>query len=80
MSDSAAPEKATTWTRAYVLGIGIAVYFLVATVWLPSFVLKLSFVASAPSVVRDLVGAGVWFLFLAAGLVGLRLAQRGRWI
>ncbi len=37
-----------TWVRAYAIGVGIALYFIVATIWLPSFVLRLSFVASAP--------------------------------
>ena len=69
-----------TWTRAYGIGIGIALYFIVATIWLPSFVLRMSIVASAPSVLRDLIGAGVWSVFLAIGLVALRLAQRARWI
>jgi hypothetical protein len=78
MPDSTTP--ATTWTRAYLIGIAIALYFIVATIWLPSFVLKLGFVAGAPSVLRDLIGAGVWFVFLAAGLFTLRWAQRARWI
>lgn len=80
MPDASAPASGTTWTRAYVAGLAIALYFVVATVWLPSFVLRLSFVASAPALVRDLVGSGVWFVFLAAGLLGLRLAQRARLI
>ena len=65
-----------TWTRAYVMGAAIALYFIVATIWLPSFVLKLSFVASAPAIIRDIVGSGAWFTFLAAGLFALRWAQR----
>ena len=65
-----------TWTRAYGLGIGITLYFVIATIWLPSFVLKLGFVAGAPAILRDTIGAGVWFVFLAVGLLGLRLAQR----
>jgi len=65
-----------TWTRAYILGVVIALYFIVATIWLPSFVLKLSVVASAPAIIRDLIGAGVWSVFVAAGLIGLRMAQR----
>jgi hypothetical protein len=79
MPDSTAPET-TTWTRAYVIGIGITLYFIVATIWLPSFVLKLGFVASSPAILRDLIGAGVWFVFLAVGLFALRWAQRARWI
>ena len=64
-----------TWVRAYAIGLAITLYFIVATIWLPSFVLKLSFVASAPPIIRDLAGAGVWFVFLAAGLFALRRAQ-----
>jgi hypothetical protein len=80
MPESTTQKSPITWTRAYVLGLAIALYFLVATVWLPSFVLRLGFVAAAPSILRDLIGAGVWFVFLAVGLVALRLAQRARWI
>jgi len=65
-----------TWTRAFFMAIAIALYFIIATIWLPSFVLKLSVVASAPAIIRDLVGSGAWFTFLAAGLFGLRRAQR----
>ena len=64
-----------TWVRAYAIGLAITLYFIVATIWLPSFVLKLSFVASAPPIIRDLAGTGVWFVFLAAGLFSLRRAQ-----
>ena len=64
-----------TWARAYVIGVVITLYFIVATIWLPSFVLKLSFVASAPAIIRDIVGSGAWFAFLAAGLFALRRAQ-----
>ena len=80
MPDVNAAGTSITWTRAYVLGIGIALYFMVATVWLPSFVLRLPIVASADSMMRDLIGSGVWIVFLLAGLVGLRLAQRARLI
>jgi len=80
MPNPNATENPVTWTRAYGLGIGIALYFIVATIWLPSFVLRMSVVASAPSTLRDIIGAGVWFVFLAVGLIALRLAQRARWI
>jgi len=80
MPDVKATKTPITWTRAYALGIGIALYFMVATVWLPSFVLRLPIVASADSMLRDLIGSGVWVVFLVAGLVVLRLAQRARLI
>ena len=76
MPDGSDTGGVMTWTRAYGLGIGITLYFVIATIWLPSYVLKLGFVAGAPAVIRDTIGAGVWFVFLAVGFVGLRLAQR----
>jgi hypothetical protein len=76
MAEQRAATRPITWTRAYALGVVIALYFIVATVWLPSFVLKIGFVASAPAALRDLIGAGVWAAFLAGGLFALRRAQR----
>lgn len=65
-----------SWTGAYVIALTIVAYFIVATVWLPSWVLKLGPVAGLPDAARDLVGAGVWAVSVAAGIAGLRWGQR----
>jgi Co/Zn/Cd efflux system component len=65
-----------SWSGSYVIALAIVAYFVVATVWLPSWVLGLSLLADAPNMVRDLIGSGVWALFVAAGVFGLRLGQR----
>ncbi len=66
----------------------IVLYFVIATVFVPSWVVQSGFLASPPSayedvfssefwgVVRDLVGTGVWLAALLAGLWALRRAQR----
>jgi predicted tellurium resistance membrane protein TerC len=51
-------------------------YFIVATVWLPDFVLSLDAVASASETVRDFVVLVVWGGALVAGMYLLRWAQR----
>lgn len=58
------------------MALVIAVYFIAATVWLPSWVLRLSPVAGADPILRDLIGSGVWFVFLVLGLWGLWRGQR----
>jgi hypothetical protein len=65
-----------TWSGAYLGALAIVGYFIVATVWLPSWVLGLRLLTDLPDLVRDLIGAGVWAVFVGAGVVGLRLGQR----
>jgi hypothetical protein len=67
---------ARSWSGSYVIALGIVAYFVVATVWLPSWVLGLRVLADVPSLVRDLIGAGVWAVFVGAGVIGLRIGQR----
>jgi hypothetical protein len=64
------------WLSATV----IVAYFGVTLLWLPSQVLRLSFVGELDRTVRDLIGASVWIVFLVAGLWGLRAAQRRKLI
>ncbi len=61
-------------------GLAIVGYFVLATVWLPSWVLRLPAVAQASRFVADLVGAAVWAAFLGLGMWGIRVAQRRGWI
>lgn len=37
-------------------------------------------VADAAALVRDLIGLGVWLVFLVGGLWGLRWSQKAGWI
>jgi len=65
-----------TWMNASLRGLVIFVYFVVATVWLPNFVVRLAPVASASSFVSDSLVLVVWGVGLGAGLWLLRFAQR----
>ncbi len=68
-----------TWVKAFLAGLLIVVYFVVATVWLPDFVLQLGPVADAASWVGDALIPAIWGLGLVGGLIGLRTAQRKDW-
>jgi len=65
-----------SWINAYGRGLLIFLYFVVATVWLPNFVVRLAPVASASSLVSDSLVLAVWGVGLGAGLWLLRFAQR----
>jgi len=65
-----------TWMNASLRAFVIFVYFVVATVWLPNFVVRLGPVASASSLVSDSVVLTVWGAGLGVGLWLLRWAQR----
>lgn len=68
------------WAEAGPAGLAIVAYFALATVWLPSWVLRIPAVAQASRSVADLVGTLVWAAFLVLGMWGLRVAQRRGWI
>ncbi len=75
-----------TWLKAGV----IVLYFIIATVFIPSRVVESGALASPPSVwgdlissdlweiIRSLIGAGVWVVALAFGMWGLRRVQRNK--
>jgi len=65
-----------TWVNAYVRGLLIFVYFVVATVIVPDIVVRLDVITGASSVVQDLVVPGVWAAGLVGGLYLLRRFQR----
>ncbi|HEX6219793.1 MAG TPA: hypothetical protein VF115_01735 [Acidimicrobiia bacterium] len=69
-----------SWIEAGLAGLAIVAYFALTTVWVPSWVLRMSAVAQASQAVSDLVGTLVWAVFLLLGMWGLRLAQRRGWI
>ena len=65
-----------SWIGAIGRGLLIVAFFFVGTVWIPDFVLKLDSIASASSLVSDLVVLVVWGGGFTGGLCLLRLAQR----
>lgn len=65
-----------SWIDAGIRSLAIVAYFLVATVWLPNFLLGLGSVSRADPVVQDVVAAGSWLIGLGFGLWLLRAAQR----
>jgi hypothetical protein len=76
---SLAPRQ-KSWAEAGLTGLVIVAYFALATVWLPSWVLRTPAVAQASRSVADFVGTMVWAALLVVGMWGLRLAQRRGWI
>ena len=67
------------WLVASGKAILIFAYFVVATVWLPSWFLRQDPVAGASGFVQDLVGSGVWLVAFVVGLWGLRRSQSAGW-
>lgn len=75
-----------TWLKS----TAIVLYFIIATVAIPSMVMEASWLAAPPSVyddlistetwdiIRSLIGSGVWLVALALGVWGLRRVQRSR--
>ncbi|MDX1621447.1 MAG: respiratory nitrate reductase subunit gamma, partial [Nitriliruptorales bacterium] len=65
-----------SWPAALGRSTLIVIFFVLGTVWLPSFVMRMDALSTAPSLVRDLLAAGIWLALVVAGLWGLRWAQR----
>ena len=65
-----------SWLNAYIRGLVIFAYFLIATVMIPKSVLRLNAVGSASAVVQDLIVLALWGAGLVAGLYLLRQLQR----
>jgi len=63
------------WLNAYLRGFLIFVYFLVATVIVPNYVLKMDAMGRASAVVQDLVILAIWGAALVAGIFMLRRFQ-----
>lgn len=63
------------WMNAYVRGFVVFVYFLVMTVMVPNFVLRLGSVGNSSAFVQDVVVLVVWGAGLVAGLYLLRRFQ-----
>lgn len=69
-----------SWRAATARSAIIVGYFAIASLWLPSTLLKLGAVASAAPGVRDFVALATWGLGITAGIVGLRVGQRRGWL
>lgn len=81
-------ERTFTTVQVWLKVVAIVVYFTLATVFIPSWVVESRFLASPPSVyedlfsaefwglVRDGIGTAVWLAALLGGLWALRSAQR----
>lgn len=85
-SDGGTFTPVQAWLKAGL----IVVYFILATVAIPSMVIESDLLASPPSVygdlispelwdiIRSLIGSGVWLAALALGFWALRRVQRDR--
>ena len=62
--------------RAWWLAVVVFLYFAVATVWLPDYVINEPSLSSMPDLVKDLAASGAWFVALAAGIYSLRILQK----
>ena len=81
MAGDAPPDAAWMgWSQAAWRILAVVLYFVLATALLPDQVMALGFVVDAPRIVQELILTAVWGLALAAGLYGLRVAQRRRLI
>ncbi len=65
-----------SWWTAYARGLVIFLFFVLATVWLPSWVVGQGPVAGASRWIADVVGTVVWLVPLAIGIVALRWLQK----
>jgi mono/diheme cytochrome c family protein len=66
------------WLDAWLRTGIIVVYFVVATVFVPSFVLQTETVGRLDRPVQDVIGSALWLGGLAVGLLGLWAAHRDR--
>lgn len=66
------------WPRAWLKAVAIFLFFVLATVVLPSLVMEWGPVTRAPRIVQDLIGSGIWIVALGAGLYALWRGQRER--
>jgi len=69
-----------TWLSGSTRGVLIFAYFVVFTVWFPSWLIQLDQVASMSSPIRDFITVLAWGAFMTFGIVALRLAQKRGWI
>ncbi len=66
------------WLDAWLRSAIIVVYFVVATVVVPSVVLQTETVSRLDRPIQDVIGSGLWVGGLAVGLLGLWYTHRER--
>ena len=66
------------WLDAWLRAGIIVVYFIVATVFVPSAVLQTETVSRLDRPIQDVIGSGLWIGGLAVGLLGLWYTHRER--
>jgi len=64
------------WLDAWLKTTVIVVYFIVFTVFLPSYVLQMPVVSESARFTQELIGSAVWAAGLGFGLWALDYAQR----
>ncbi len=69
-----------SWLAGSARSIVIFAYFVVFTVWMPSWLIQLGQVATLSSSIKDLIAVAAWGGFLTFGIVALRSAQKRGWI
>jgi len=69
-----------SWIVALGKSSAIFVYFVLATVWFPSWVLGIRGIAGATVLIHDLAGIVAWLVPFVFGLWGLRRLQAAGWI
>lgn len=69
-----------SWLSSGARSILVFAYFVVFTVWLPSWLIQLDQVAALSSPVKDVIVVFSWGGFLTLGIVALRSAQERGWI
>ncbi len=61
--------------RAMLSAVGIVLYFVATTFWIPSALLRSSLLTGVEQGITDLVALAVWGAGLGLGVWGLRKAQ-----
>jgi hypothetical protein len=69
-----------SWLSSGMQSILIFSYFVVFTVWVPSWLIQLDKVATLSSSIKDLIAVAAWGGFMTFGIVALRSAQKRGWI
>ena len=65
-----------SWINAYLRGLLIVAFFVLATVLVPNYVIKLGSVADAARWLRDSIVLVIWGGGLVVGMWLLRMAQK----
>lgn len=75
---SAGDGLSMPWFDAWLKTAIIVVGFVLFTVFVPSWILQTETVSGLDRIAQDVIGAGLWFMALAAGIWGLWYASRER--